>query len=128
MARDLQPFYEHMKQDPVLDLLCQTYYGLRLIGIPELFEALSWSIIGQQINLTFAYKLKQRFVHAMGEKLHFEGQDYFLFPVPGKVAEMSPGDFSGWQFSASKAQYLIGVAKAINETKISKARSFNNTR
>jgi DNA-3-methyladenine glycosylase II len=121
LARDLQPFYEHMKQDPVLGLLCQTYYGLRLIGIPELFEALSWSIIGQQINLTFAYKLKQRFVHSMGEKLHFEGQDYFLFPLAGKVANMSPGDFSDWQFSTSKAQYLIGVAKAIYEAKISKA-------
>ncbi len=120
LGRDLQPFYEHMEQDPILDSLCQAFYGLRLIGIPELFEALSWSIIGQQINLTFAYKLKQRLVRTVGEKFHFEGQDYFLFPSAGKVAEMSAGDFVNWQFSASKAQYLVGIAKAIHADSISK--------
>ena len=120
LTRDLRPFYQHMRRDPVLEVLIKTFYGLRLIGIPELFEALSWSIIGQQINLTFAYKLKQRLVQAMGEKLHFEGQDYFLFPLPEKIAEMSAGDFSGWQFSNSKARYLVGVAKAIHEVRITK--------
>ena len=120
LGRDLQPFYEHMKQDPVLEILCRTFYGLRLIGIPELFEALSWCIIGQQINLTFAYKLKQRLVRAMGEKFHFEGQDYFLFPSAGRVAETPPGDFASWQFSASKSRYLVGVAKAIHADRIRK--------
>ncbi len=120
LTRELQPFYQHMKQDMLLDNLCQKFYGLRLIGIPELFEALSWSIIGQQINLTFAYKLKQRLVHAMGEHLSFEGHDYYLFPSPHKISNMSPDDFAGWQYSASKAKYLVGVAKAIDQGSISK--------
>ena len=37
----------------------EQYYGLRTLGIPDLFEALSWGIIGQQINLTYAYTLKE---------------------------------------------------------------------
>ena len=101
--------------------LCQKYFGLRLIGIPELFEALCWCVIGQQINLTFAYKLKQRLVHAKGEKLSFEGCDYFLFPPAEAVAAMSPENFTKWQFSNSKARFLIGIARAIENGQLGKS-------
>jgi len=120
LSRDLKPFYQQMKEDPLLEPLCKSFYGLRLIGIPALLEALSWSIIGQQINLTFAYTLKQRLVTALGERLHYEGTDYYLFPKAENIAEMSSADFSKWQYSDSKARYLIGVAQKIYEDKVNK--------
>ena len=46
------------ENDQILKPLVKKYSGLRLIGIPDLFEAIAWAIIGQQINLTFAYTLK----------------------------------------------------------------------
>lgn len=115
LNRDLGPFYDHMKTDPLMGKLCGQYYGLRLLGIPDLFEALCWCIIGQQINLTFAYKLKQRLVFSKGEKLHFRGEDYFLFPSARVVAGMSVEELSKWQYSASKASYLVGVAREISQ-------------
>ena len=58
------------------------YNSLRIMAIPDLFEAVCWSIIGQQINLTFAYKLKRKFTEVYGTKLTFEGINYHLFPKP----------------------------------------------
>lgn len=39
-----------------------SYKGVRFIGIPDIFEAICWAIIGQHINLKFAYTLKRRLV------------------------------------------------------------------
>ena len=111
LKRDLAQFYRAMAQDPIMSPLVDSYYGLRLIGIPELFEALCWSVIGQQINLSFAYDLKRRLVEEIGEKLSVDQKDYYLFPSPSAVASLNPEDFVPWKFSAAKAKYLIAVAQ-----------------
>ncbi|KOY83120.1 DNA-3-methyladenine glycosylase 2 family protein [Lysinibacillus macroides] len=113
LSRDLQSFYEMAEQDKILQPIVEKYRGLRLIGIPCLFEALVWAIIGQQINLSFAYTLKQRFVETFGEQLYVEGESYWLFPTPAKIAEMQVEDLRMLQFSERKAEYTIAIAKSI---------------
>lgn len=56
---DLLPFYNLAKTDILLQKAVRSFYGLRNVGIPDLFEAICWGIISQQINLTFAYTLKR---------------------------------------------------------------------
>jgi DNA-3-methyladenine glycosylase II len=75
LETNLRPFYRLAERDGILGDLVQRYYGLRLIGIPDLFESLCWAIIGQQINLTFAYTLKRRFVEAFGQKLIYDSPE-----------------------------------------------------
>ena len=58
MDRNISGFYEILKNDPDLAPLARNYRGLRLVGIPDFFEVLCWCVIGQQINLAFAYKVK----------------------------------------------------------------------
>ncbi len=82
LEKDLAPFYSLLRTDPDLAFMTTDYWGLRLIGIPDLFEALCWSIIGQQINLTFAYTLKRRLVELAGEQIAYDGHVYFGFPPP----------------------------------------------
>ena len=74
--------------------------------IPDLFEALYWSIIGQQINLIFAYKLKRIFTEVYGTKLTFEGINYHLFSKPEIVANIKVEDLLPFQFSNRKAEYI----------------------
>jgi DNA-3-methyladenine glycosylase II len=119
---DLTGFYQAMDKDPILKDLIQQYHGLRLLGIPDLFEALCWCIIGQQINLSFAYRLKKRLVRAVGEKLHYQGTDYYFFPTAEVISKMITEDFSEWQFSTSKASYLIGTAKQLQTGNLSKQK------
>jgi DNA-3-methyladenine glycosylase II len=118
--RDLRPFYQLLEKDAELKYMTTHYRGLRLLGIPDLFEALCWSIIGQQINLTFAYKLKRRFTEAYGTKLTYGESDYYLFPKPEIVANIKVEDLLPQQFSNRKAEYLIEIAKQFVSGNISK--------
>jgi DNA-3-methyladenine glycosylase II len=127
LNRELNPYYSQMQKDPIMGNLCKQYYGLRLLGIPDLFEALCWCIIGQQINLNFAYRLKKRLVQAVGERLDHRGKDYYAFPAPEVISGMSIKDFSQWQYSTSKAAYIIGVAQQIQAGYISKSKLLNMT-
>jgi DNA-3-methyladenine glycosylase II len=122
LETNLAPFYEHLRDDPDLAYMTADYYGLRLIGIPDLFEALCWSIIGQQINLTFAYMLKRRLVELAGEKITYQEHVFYGFPTPERVAAFTVEQLRLLQFSGRKAEYLIGVARAFASGEISKAQ------
>lgn len=112
LETDLGIFYEAIKEDEVLQKLCQKYKGLRMIGMPDLYESLVWSIIGQQINLSFAYSLKERLVKNFGKSIHHNGETFYALPKPSDLANLSIEDFLPFQFSRQKAQYIINVSKA----------------
>lgn len=120
LDQDLEPFYQMADQDQVLKTLAHNYYGLRIVCIPDLFEALVWAIMGQQINLTFAYTLKKRFVEQFGESLTFEGETFWLFPSFEKIALINVDDLRKLQFTSRKAEYIIEIAKAMTNGELTK--------
>jgi DNA-3-methyladenine glycosylase II len=61
LKTDLRPFYLLAGKDEMLKPLVKRYYGYRIVSMPDLFESLCWAVIGQQINLSFAYLLKKTF-------------------------------------------------------------------
>ena len=122
LDKDLKPFYEMAARDPLLSCLVERHYGYRIVGQPDLYESLVWAVLGQQINLGFAYALKQRFVKEYGKKLVFEGNEYFLFPGPGIVATVAMEDLLKIQFSRQKARYTIGISEAFLDGTVSKQK------
>jgi DNA-3-methyladenine glycosylase II len=120
MGQDLPSFYEAACRCDIMKRLVHKYDGLRMVCMPDLFEALIWAIIGQQINLTFAYTLKKRFVEHFGECLAFEGSEFWLFPSFERIAVIDIEDLKKLQFTNRKAEYIIGVAKAMSVGKITK--------
>lgn len=120
LEKDMESFYQLIKNDERLAYMITSYNGLRLIGIPNLFEAICWAIIGQQINLTFAYKLKRRLVEKYGTYMSYNGNTYYIFPNCEVLAGLFPDDLKEMQFSKSKAEYLITIAKAFANGEISK--------
>lgn len=120
MRTDLQPFYRLLEKDKRLAYMSADYRGLRLINIADLFEALCWSIIGQQINLTFACKLKRRLVEGYGQEIRWDDHSYHLFPACTVLANCTVADLKPMQFSDSKARYLIGVAQAFADNTLSR--------
>ncbi|RDU37307.1 DNA-3-methyladenine glycosylase [Neobacillus piezotolerans] len=120
LEQDLGGFYRMASKDKILRTLVHKYYGLRIMCIPDLFEALVWAIIGQQINLTFAYTLKKRFVEQFGESLTFEGETSWLFPSFEKIASISVEDLRVLQFTERKAEYIISIANAMANGELSK--------
>lgn len=133
LDRDLVNFYSLASKDKVLNKLVNKYYGLRIIGIPDLFEALTWAIIGQQINLAFAYTLKKRFVESFGEKIIYNEIDYWIYPEPEVVSKLQVSDLTKLQFTTRKAEYVIGTAKLlasgeINKEELLKIKNYNQVR
>lgn len=120
LDRDLRNFYLLALEDKILHEVVPAYFGLRIIGIPDLFEALTWAVIGQQINLTFAYTLKKRFVERFGESLTFEGTTYWLFPSPDVISNLQVQHLIDLQFTRRKAEYIIDIAKTIANGQLTK--------
>jgi DNA-3-methyladenine glycosylase II len=120
LERDLQPFYELAKNDQLLQEAVRSFYGLRNMGIPDLFEALAWGILGQQINLAYAYTLKRRLVERFGSYIEYEGVKYWVFPTAADIASLTVADLNSLRMTVKKCEYLIGVAKQIVDGKLSK--------
>lgn len=119
---DLRPFYRMAGQDPVLKKVAKDCYGLRILTISDLFEAICWAIIGQQINLAFAYTLKKRFVEAFGEAFYFDNQHYYLFPTPLVISQQTVTELRRLQFTGKKSEYIIALAHKINNGDLTKSR------
>ena len=125
---DMKPFYAIAEKDVLLKDLVREFHGLRLVGIPDFFEAISWAIIGQHINLGLAYSMKRKFVEAFGEALWYENRTYWLFPEAENIAKISVDDLMMMQFTRKKAEYLIGIAEKIvnDELNVDKLNSLVN--
>jgi DNA-3-methyladenine glycosylase II len=111
LETELAPFYKFVAKDKLLGPLVKKYFGYRIMGQPDLFESIIWAVLGQQINLQFAYTLKQRFVERFGERLHFENESWYLFPEPKLVAGLTDAVLLPLQFSKQKSRYTIGIAE-----------------
>ncbi|QFG00623.1 DNA-3-methyladenine glycosylase 2 family protein [Psychrobacillus glaciei] len=113
LKTEIKDFYELAKNDAILHQAVVDFNGLRIMGIPDLFEAMAWGILGQQINLTFAYTLKRRLVETFGRSIEFEGEQYWMFPRPSDISKLSVENLVGLKMTVKKCEYLIDVANQI---------------
>jgi len=119
---DLKSFYALARKDDLLKDLVKKFYGYRIVGQPDLFESLVWAVLGQQINVQFAFTLKARFVESFGEKLIFENEHYYIFPKPETIALLTDDRLLPLQFSRQKSKYVVLIAEAFANGDISKEK------
>lgn len=125
LDNDLMPFYEMGRQDPLLKQPIETFYGLRNVGLPDLFEALCWGVLGQQINLKYAYTLKRQFVEKFGESLDYHSQKYWIFPSFDKIATLTIEDMADIRMTTRKSEYIIDIAKLMKNGELTKEKLLN---
>jgi len=89
--------------------------GMRISQTRSVFEGLLWSIVGQQINFTFACLLNSRLIQRAGTPLE---NGLYAPPTPAAVASLKPADLLPLQFSRQKADYVIDVARLVAEGKL----------
>ncbi|WP_026693529.1 DNA-3-methyladenine glycosylase family protein [Peribacillus kribbensis] len=87
----------------------QEHRGTPLILDFDPYGCLVKCIVHQQLNLKFAYTLTARYVKAYG----FQVDGAWFYPPPQKAAKLSVADLRELQFSARKAEYLIGISQLI---------------
>ncbi|HYD99647.1 MAG TPA: helix-turn-helix domain-containing protein [Alphaproteobacteria bacterium] len=107
LAIDPAGLAERAEDDPQTARLIAGRPGLRLPLTGDIFESFVWAIVGQQVNLPFAYTLRRRVVAAAG--LPAPG-GLTAPPKPEAVAALPPDLLTAQQFSRRKAEYLIAGA------------------
>ena len=112
---DLDPFYKIGEKSRRFYKIVERFRGLKPILTPSVFESAAWAIVGQQVNLNFAYILRNRLVEKFGEEFKIDGRAYSLFPNPDNICRASISSLKSLQFSERKAEYLIGLAKNITD-------------
>lgn len=104
---DPAPFAAAVRDDPVFGPQLARRPGLRIVQSATVFEALTWAIIGQQINLPFAISLRRSFIEQAGP-LHSSGLR--CYPDAASVARLAPDSLTTRKFSRAKAETLLRVA------------------
>lgn len=84
--------------------------GLRIVQTPGVYDGLLWAIIGQQINLPFAFTLRRRLMERVSERLE---EKLYAPPTPEAVARLTPEELAPLQFSRKKAEYLIHISRQL---------------
>jgi AraC family transcriptional regulator of adaptative response / DNA-3-methyladenine glycosylase II len=109
---DAMGFEARGKRDAAIRRLTAHQPGLRIPLTPSIFEALAWSIIGQQINLAFATSLRRDLIDLAGTEVP-GASDMRLHPDAATIAALDTGDLTSRRFSRSKARYLIDAAQLV---------------
>ena len=110
LAEDPARFEARIARSADLAPLILGQCGLRVPLIADPFDALAWAIIGQQINLAFAFTLRRRLIERVGCPF---ANCLYAPPDAAAVAALEPGELVILGFSRSKAEYLIGIARAV---------------
>lgn len=117
---DPAPFEHAVRDDALFGPVVARQPGLRVIQSATVFEALTWAIIGQQINLPFAIALRRTFIGLAG-RAHSSG--LWCYPEAADVARLDIEQLTGRKFSGAKAETLLRFARLVADGALSLART-----
>ncbi|CAH0345177.1 DNA-3-methyladenine glycosylase [Bacillus sp. CECT 9360] len=98
----------HFENSDLMEIF-ETHHGTAIVLDFDYYNCLVKSIIHQQLNLAFAYKLTERYVKTFG----FQVDGVWFYPTPERAAELKVEELREIQFSTRKAEYIIGLSKEI---------------
>jgi DNA-3-methyladenine glycosylase II len=116
---DPAPFEAFARADPLLGPVVQRQPGLRIVQSATVFEALTWAIIGQQINLAFAIALRRTFI-LQANRRHSSG--LWCYPEAADVSQLDADALTSRKFSRSKADTLLRLARLVASGELTLAR------
>lgn len=115
LTHDPLRFETQIASVPDLAPLIVDQRGLRVPLVADPFDGLVWAIVGQQINLAFAYTLRRRLIEVASHEIT---AGLWLPPSPQMVAALEPEDLTTVSFSRAKASYIVGAAREVAEGRL----------
>jgi DNA-3-methyladenine glycosylase II len=109
---DLSKFYRLAAGDPFLHMLATRFRGLKPPRFPTLFECLVNGIACQQLTLTVGIRLLNRLTEAHGTAPNAGTPR--AFPVPTRLADLSPEALKPLGFSGAKSRSIVELAGRIS--------------
>ena len=115
---DLCSFYKDVENEPVMHQITQQLYGLKNPTTPTVFESLVDSIVEQQISIKVAHTIEQRLTKKFGETLTMDGNTYYAYPTPQRIATATSSDIMQVGLSLRKSEYIQNAGKLIADGKL----------
>jgi DNA-3-methyladenine glycosylase II len=113
IADDPDLFYRAVAGDPVLLDLTARLRGVRAPVTPTVFEALTDSVIEQQISLKAAHSIENRLIRAVGKQLELDGTVWYCYPDPEILALTTDTTFRACGLTIRKGEYIRDVSRMI---------------
>lgn len=107
---DPKEFAAFASADPVFGPLTKKQKSLRIVQSPSIFEALTWAVMGQQINVSFAVSLRRTFIQ-LANRRHSSG--LWCYPSPADATQIPLEELTSRQYSLSKAETLLRLSRLI---------------
>ncbi len=103
-------FEAQVRRDALLGPLVKARPGLRVLLTATPFEALVWAILGQQINLPLAFRLRRRVIQRYGAETE---EGLVAHPRPEDLAGADPDELGRMQVSRAKAACLLSLSASL---------------
>jgi len=126
---ELNPFYKAVERDPVMTGIAEKLRGLKSPTTPTVFEALTDSIIEQQISLKAAHALRSRLIKKTGKQLVLDDEVYYCYPEAKTLAVTPDSVFRECGLTFRKAEYIREISNSIvaSELDLERFRKYENT-
>ena len=106
---DPAPFERAVRRDRLFGPLVKARPGLRVLLTATPFEALIWAILGQQIHLGLAFRLRRRVIARYGAEL----DGLVAHPRPEDLAAADADELGAMQVSRAKAAAILRLSAAV---------------
>lgn len=108
LETSLQEVNDHFLETDLAPLF-KKFSGIPLICDFDLYFCIIKTIIHQQLNISFAYTLTERFMKKFGK----EKDGVYFNPTPETVSQLNYQDLRELSFSQRKAEYVIDTSRLI---------------
>jgi DNA-3-methyladenine glycosylase II len=109
--RNLRPFYERFRFDPLIGASVRASPWLRAGGRPDPFEALAWAICEQLIEFERAVAIQRRLVFRLGRRCPVCGMRDA--PTADTIAAQAPALLASLDLSETRAIALVRAAREV---------------
>jgi DNA-3-methyladenine glycosylase II len=115
---DLRDWYRVVRKFPWLAELSREFRGLKPPRYPDLWEALCYAIVFQQLSIASASSIMHRLVERLSVPVAFEGLRLYPFPRPQAFVATRESSLRALGLSAAKAAYLKRAARDMLDGRI----------
>lgn len=112
---DVDAFEALHGEHPELGALVLAQSGLRVPMAATPFEALTWAVTGQQINVGVASQLRRRLI-LLGGRQHSSG--LWCHPDAAGVAALAETALREAKFSIAKTQTIVTISRMVSEGRL----------
>ena len=95
------------------DARLESSWGTAIPGYASLFEGIVQTILGQQVAVAVANKVRRAFIIMFGQKIKYSDHEFFIFPETVQLQSIEPDNLLSLGMSRVKAKAICGMASLI---------------